>query len=274
MRVVVTHDVDHLSVWEHWRDLVLPKFLGLSIYELLTKRSPVKEFKYRLAEILKNEWNNIELLAKYDKRHGVSSAFYFAVNNGLGISYSLKQVRKEVRWLIKAGFEVGVHGICFEDFECMRKERETFESLTGLKEFGVRMHYLRSSEKTLPYLEHLGYLYDSTEYSETLKQPYVVGRIVEIPLHIMDTYLFSPFFRGFDLDVAIEYTENVIKHLGSNDVLVVLFHQRYFSRSFLKWREWYRWLVETLEDKKAEFTSPKEVVKWKLKRKLTALSQE
>ncbi len=266
MRVVITHDVDHLSVWEHWKDLVIPKFLGLSAYEVILRRSSLGEFRHRLKEILKNGWDNVESLAKYDKKHGVSSAFYFAVNNGLGISYSPKQAGKKVSWLIENGFEVGVHGICFDDFECMKKERKTFESISGFDEFGIRMHYLRSSERTLPYLERLGYLYDSTEYSETLKQPYKVGEIVEIPLHIMDTYLFSPFFKGFTLDEAVEYTENLLKRLGPDDVFVVLFHQRHFSRSFFKWMEWYRWLVENLDDKGAEFVSPMEVAKWKSER--------
>ena len=264
MRVVVTHDVDHLSVLEHWGDMVIPKFIGLSLIEWKKGLISGDELLYRFKEITKNEWDNIKKLARYDMKHSVNSAFYFAMSKGLGISYSTKKSGKRISWLIKNGFEVGVHGIEYENFDKMKKEFEKFRSLSGMDTFGIRMHYLRNSQKTFENLQHLGYIYDSTIYSEDLKQPYLIGKLVEIPLHLMDTYLFSPFFKSMSFEEAVEYTESIMKKVPENGVFVILFHQRYFSKSFMRWMEWYRWLIETCEDRGYEFINPMEVAKWKL----------
>ena len=260
MRVVVTHDVDHLSVYEHLGDLVIPKFISLSLIELWKGLIAIDEFKKRLNELLRNGWNNIGALVKFDKKHGISSTFFVAVEKGLGISYSLESAEQVIKFLTKEDFDVGLHGINYNNFALMKQEMNKFREISGLEEFGIRMHYLRRSESTLELLNELGYLFDSTVYDENLRQPYPVGRMLEIPLHIMDTYLFSPFYRAFTLESAIEYTETLIKKAREeNKTLVILLHQRHFSPSFSRYMEWYKWIIETAQDLGAEFLSCREV---------------
>ena len=48
MKVIISHDVDHITVSEHKRDLVIPKFLVRNIIELTIGTITSKEFFLRL----------------------------------------------------------------------------------------------------------------------------------------------------------------------------------------------------------------------------------
>ena len=59
MKIIISHDVDHLSVKEHLlNDLYLPKLFIRDIYHLLFSRISFGEYLLRLKEILnRNIWD-------------------------------------------------------------------------------------------------------------------------------------------------------------------------------------------------------------------------
>ena len=69
-----------------------------------------------------------------------------------------------------ATFDVGVHGIEFDNYDGIKKEHRLFQELSGLKNFGMRMHYLRNSGNTVELLNQVGYIFDSTLYK--LENPF------------------------------------------------------------------------------------------------------
>jgi len=212
-----------------------------------------RTFRKRISGLWRESaWNNLEELLEFDREHGVRSTFFVAVSRGRGISYSLDQARRAIRLIRRKGFDVGVHGIAYDDVKKMREEHKVFREISGLNNFGSRIHYLKMGKHSLDHLSKIGYLFDSTEFSTELKQPYRYGNILEIPLHIMDTYLFSPFYKGYSLEQAIDYTKGTIKNAG-NKIVNILLHQRHFSDEFPKYKKWYKWFVEYCQESSYNF---------------------
>lgn len=74
MKIIISHDIDHLSVKEHFGDLILPKFVGLCMIELLKKNISFGTFKKRISGLWKEKaWNNLEEVIKFDKDHSLVS---------------------------------------------------------------------------------------------------------------------------------------------------------------------------------------------------------
>lgn len=111
VKLIISHDVDHLSVKEHSEDLVLPKFFGLCGIELLKGNISFGTFGERLSALSREDaWNNLEELIEFDREHGVKSTFFVAVENGLGISYDLPQAEGAINLIKNSGFDLGAHG--------------------------------------------------------------------------------------------------------------------------------------------------------------------
>jgi len=164
MKVIISHDVDHITVWEHKKDLIIPKFLARSSIELINRSISGEEYLLRLKNIINNKWQNIEELMRFDKQNGIPSTFFVGVNNGLGLSYPLRDAEYWSKKILENGFDVGIHGIAYNNFNDMKKEFETFSQISGQERFGIRMHYLRNDTRTLELLSKVGYYFDSTLY--------------------------------------------------------------------------------------------------------------
>jgi ABC-type uncharacterized transport system YnjBCD ATPase subunit len=61
----------------------------------------------------------------------------------------------------------------------------------------------------------------------------------------------------------IKMTERKLDELYKKDIkyVSILFHDRYFSDSFLTWKNWYIWLIEYLKENKIDFISYKDAIK-------------
>ena len=164
MKVIISHDVDHIKVWEHKRDLIIPKFIARSFIEFVLGYISFFELKNRGKSIIENRWQNLEELLQFDKENDVPSTFFIGVNNGVGLSYSLKNAKLWIKIIQQKGFDVGVHGIAFDDYIVIEKEYELFKDILKSNNFGIRMHYIRSTSKTLDFLNRAGYLFDSSLY--------------------------------------------------------------------------------------------------------------
>jgi hypothetical protein len=148
MKVIFSHDIDHLTVKEHLSDTIIPKFIIRNKIELFTGKISFKEFNLRIKKLFKNKLNNIEELIKYNEKHDIPGTFFIGVNNGVGLNYSLELASEWISFITKSGVDCGVHGIAYDKYEDVKKEYDLFKSISGLTDFGIRMHYLRNDKNT------------------------------------------------------------------------------------------------------------------------------
>lgn len=264
MKIIISHDVDHMTVWEHlFKDLILPKFIVRNILELLVGKITLKQFFHRHGDLFTNKWQRIEEVMNYNKSMGFTSTFFIGVNNGVGLSYPLHHVKKWVPIIRKRGFEAGVHGIDFDAYDKVKKEFEIFKEIFGSDNFGIRMHYLRATEDTYTYLEKSGYKYETTR--EGFENPFKTGDMWNFPLQIMDGWALgaNENIQSSTLEEAKEYTIAQLKKAKQHNLKYcsILFHDRYFSSSFQNWKDWYVWLIEYLKAEGYEFISYQNAIK-------------
>lgn len=256
MKVIISHDIDHMTVWEHLpKDLILPKFIVRSNIELLKGKIQLAEYFNRHTDFIANKWQGIKEVMDFNDSVGIKSTFFIGVNNGVGLSYPLKHVRKWVPTIQQRGFEIGVHGINFQSYDAIKYEYDLFKEIVGNENFGIRMHYLRKNETTFKNIEKVGYQYDATE--QGFKNPFKIGDMWEFPLQIMDGWIINGKnrYQTRTLEEAKKTTlEEIEKAKDAKlNYLSILFHDRYMSKSFKTWKNWYVWLIQYLIQEGFEF---------------------
>ncbi len=255
MKIIISHDVDHITALEHKKDLIIPKQIIRSLIELGSGYISASETKGRLQSIIQNKLQNLKELLNFDKEFGIPSTFFVAVANGKGLSYSLENAEFWIKTITTEGFDVGVHGIAFDGYDRIKHEFDTFKQIAGLSQFGIRMHYLRRTPKTLNLLSDAGYVYDST--INELRNPYKIDAMWEIPLHLMDVHIFARNARwqNQDLEQAIGATKKRLEKAYDDGVkfFTILFHDNVFNDGFRTRKNWYIWLVNYLRDNELKF---------------------
>ena len=261
VKIIISHDVDHLYPSDHWNDLIFPKLWIRSTLELVRGKINLQTWGYRLISIFQKRLNRIPEVAQFDQENGIPSEFFFGMDNALGLSYKQQKAKYWIEFLDQKGFGVGVHGINFVDYEKIKNEFNDFKKISGIDSFGIRMHYVRSNESTLKNLSKTGYHFDTTDFNKEkvdLKSPYKIASMWEFPLHIMDNYIMA---KG--LNAAQEQT---IESLTMADKLklpyfTILFHDYLFnSKTYPKYKEWYIWLICYLKSENYLFISYKEAI--------------
>jgi len=257
MKVIVSHDVDHLTVWEHNRDLFIPKHIVRSIIEYLTGSVQAKELVRRFANIRNNQFNNIDNLMKYDKNFRIPSTFFIGVNKGKGLNYSIQNASHWIRKILQNGLDVGVHGIAYDNLSQIKFEHDLFREISNISDFGIRMHYLRGDQKTIRYLHEAGYLFDASVYS--VQNPFKYIGIWEFPLNIMDAHIFhhGRKWQNWNLDRMKEATKVLIGEVLKKrmEYCSLLFHDCFFHDSFKTKKDWYTWIIQYLKGEGFEFVN-------------------
>ena len=192
------------------------------------------------------------------------------------MAQGISQLR--IQKLLAAGCEVGLHGIdAWIDDSEGREELEEIRRLTGAAEIGVRMHWLyydqqsprglgegRSGyDSTIGYNETVGYRAGTTQ----VYKPLEASRLLELPLHVMDTALFYPLIlvcprerRGSRLG---RMADNAVRFGGC---LTINWHDRSVAPERL-WDEPYRDLIEDLKSRGAWFATAGQAISWFRKRR-------
>ncbi len=258
MKAIVSHDIDHITVFEHlFKDAIIPKFMTRMHIELLNGKISMREYLLRWADFFKNKWQNIDELITFNNINSMPSSFFIAVNKGIGLNYSNTAALLWIEQMKNRHCEIGIHGIEFDNFPAIEQEYNLFKSFTGRGPFGIRMHYVRNNQQTFELLEKAGYRYDSTEHA--FKNPYKIGRMWEFPFQIMDGWIIEngKKWQSLDLKRSKEKTLAIIDKAQANNLsyLGIDFHDRYFSHSFNTWLEWYIWLVDYLKTNRIEFVN-------------------
>jgi hypothetical protein len=256
MKAIISHDIDHISVWEHlFKDTIIPKHIARMHIELVKGKISMREYLLRWSDFYKNKWQNIDELITFNNIHGLPSSFFMAVNKGVGLNYSNEAALLWIQQIQKRNCELSIHGIEFDNFNAMQGENNLFQSLSKQNKFGIRMHYVRNSNDTFLMLDKLNYTFDSTQQS--FLNPFKIGKMWEFPIQIMDGWVIEnkkP-WQSLNLNEAKDATVRLIdKSYEYNlNYLNIDFHDRYFSYAYETWLNWYIWLVEYLKKNEIGF---------------------
>ncbi len=264
MKIIISHDVDHLYPREHiFKDLIIEKMWVRSLIHLCQRKISFKTFIYRLSILFRKKMHNIDELMEFDEKHKIPSVFFFGMDNVLGMSYTRAKA-KDVLLRVKAkGFDIGVHGVDYLSSSKIKREHDYFEELSGMSDFGVRNHYVRFDDDTFKKQNDAGYIFDSTWFNKKnveLRAPYKVGNMWEFPLHIMDAYVCIP----GKVEEGINNTIEMIKKAESLGMpyCIILFHDTGFNDSYdPELKQWYEKTILFLEENNYEFISYRDAIK-------------
>ncbi len=255
MKIIVSHDVDHLFRNDHYKDLIYPKLWVRSTIEVLKRKYGVKEYLYRNLTAFSKIRHKIPEVIEFDRSQGIPSTFFFGMANGLGMSYSLERAKPVIHYVAEQGFDVGVHGIAYSDKDKIKEEYERMKKILGRDDFGIRTHYVRFDDETFSLFNKTGYLFDTSEFDKMagccFKAPYKIGNMWEFPLSIMDGYL------PLELDKKKVVTLALIKKAEMQGLpyLTILFHDYQFCKGYQTEKNWYIWLMKWFVENKYEFIS-------------------
>lgn len=299
----LTHDIDHPALRNHWFDHTMFGFLyratiatGLSVSR---GRKPPRNLwlNLRAAFLLpfvhlgwaRDYWGDFDRYLEMET--GNHSTFFVIPRkdyagrtaNGLcppmrACRYDLDQLLPQLKKIVAADSEVGVHGLdAWVDADAGRDEREKVAQCIGQSELGVRMHWLCFDENSPAKLDRAGFTYDSTVgYRETVGyrsgtiqvyKPPGVKRLLELPLHIMDTALFYPAYLNLPEDGArhmVRSLMNDAERLGGT--LTINWHDRSISPERL-WDSFYLDLIKELMRRNAWLPTAARAVAWFRKRR-------
>ncbi|MBI1305698.1 MAG: hypothetical protein GC181_03680 [Bacteroidetes bacterium] len=259
MKIILSHDVDHLNWKEHYfRDLYLPGTLYRNTRALLNGSIDIKLYIKRLR--LRGNINSLSDLVKFYEQKELKATFFFGMANALKLSYHHKEAAPWIKMLIENGHDVGVHGIEVKNGKNIKYEYESFKQLSGLESFGIRTHYLRLSGYTYSQFEQEGYTFDSSV--QGLFFPFKIGSMWEIPISIMDASLVKNFMTNLNEEEWKSKSQNVLESAEKMGLpyFVINVHDNYLSPEYNTIKSWYVNLVEDLQNKGYEFITFKEAV--------------
>jgi hypothetical protein len=299
----LTHDVDHAGIRNHKWDHTMFGFLYRatvgSLMDVFSGKKSAKQLmlNWRAAFSLpfvhlgltKDFWYQFDRYLGIEK--GLNSTFFVIpikndpgqIADGLGhakraVRYDIAEIKDQLQRVLVAGHEIGLHGIdAWCDSAKGREERQCISHLTHSPEVGVRMHWLYFDEQSPATLEQAGFSYDSTVgYNETVGYragttqaflPLQLTKMIELPMHVMDTALFFPSYLGLspkDAEgVFDELIENAARFGGA---LTVNWHDRSIAPERL-WDNSYIKLLDELKGRNAWFATASQTVSWFRKRR-------
>lgn len=240
MKIILSHDIDHLNGLEHWRDLYWPGVWFRGAIALFERKVSAKTYFERAIP-----WQRLERIKEVlelDQSVGARPTFFVGMSNGLRLSYSQKAIQSHIDFLMARNIPVGLHGMAYDEFESMDAEHKFYYRLTEKKPVGIRNHYLRCSDNTLNFMSKIGYCFDSTTYN--MQPPFQVDEMWEFPITLMDVNL------GVDTSLDEKKEKSISKYeeaINTNLPYFVLnFHDNYFSAAYPSMKTWYAWFIRFL----------------------------
>lgn len=299
----LTHDVDFAGVRFHRIDRTIVGFLSRATFGSLSR---LARGDIRLHEMFANfaavmslpfvylgaapdffdnflQYARLEGTARstfylipFKNKHGRDAAGKIA--KGRACRYDLDDIRHQVRALSRRGCEIGLHGLDgWRDVLHATAERRRITEATGFEPTGVRMHWLWKDKYSTARLEDAGFDYDSTcGYNECVGfragttqvfRPLGVHRLLELPLHIMDTALFYRSYLALTAVRAKTVIDEMFaeaRHTGG--VLTVNWHDRSLGPERF-WGNIYSHILDLSSCADCWRATAAEVVRWFRKRR-------
>jgi hypothetical protein len=294
----LTHDVDHVGIRNHKFDHTMFGFLyratAGSVLDVCAGKKNLGQLGRNISAALRLPFVHLGLARdfwyQFDQytaiEAGRPSTYYVIPKKGeAGLDaqgrrmarraarYDAADLRDILQRLETAGKEVTVHGLdAWRDTAAGCDERGRIGELVNRDTTGIRMHWLYFDAGAPEKLEAAGFLYDSTSgYNGTVGyragtvqvfKPLTTQRLLELPMHIMDTALFYPSYLNLSpkqADAAVRpLIENAVRFGG---VLTVNWHDRSLAPERL-WGDFYGQLIGQLQGKKAWFATAAQAVAW------------
>jgi hypothetical protein len=300
----LTHDVDHPSICRHKWDHTMFGFLYRAIFGSLSNffrgRIPVQDLLTNWAAALKlpfvymgfadDFW--LDFQDRYrEADEGLCSTFFvipFKNHPGRDAQgqapsyrasrYCARDIATAIGKILARGSEVGLHGIdAWTDRSKGLEEFEEIRQLTGQLKIGARMHWLYYDQQSPEALEQAGAAYDSTiGYRETVGyragttqvyKPLQAARLLELPMHIMDTALFYPAYLGLSSRGATKLISRMIDNVADfGGCITINWHDRSLAPERV-WDACYRDLVQNMKKRGAWFATAGQATAWYQKRR-------
>ncbi|MGA9061700.1 MAG: hypothetical protein WB341_08555 [Terracidiphilus sp.] len=307
----LTHDVDHPSIANHIWDHTIFGFLYRAVLgstlDLFRSRISFRQLFGNWAAALRLPFVYMGLANDFwggfaDRYLGVekgvpSTYFVIPFRDDPGTvsarpaakrraaRYCAKEIADTIQKIIAAGCEVGLHGIdAWLDSARGVAEIEEIARLTGTKGLGVRTHWLYYDEQSPAVLEHAGARYDSTVgYSETVGyrsgttqayKPANASRLLELPMHVMDTALFYPAYLNLSQRQAAPLLERIVDDaMKFGGCITINWHDRSLAPE-RGWESCYRKLLENLKRRGAWFATCGQAISWFQMRRAAVFENE
>jgi hypothetical protein len=305
--VCLTHDVDHVGIRNHKCDHTMFGFLYRAIIgslvnfcrgwrpvgHLATNWIAAFSLPFVHLGLAKDFWNQLDHYLDFEK--GLASTFFIIPRKGdpgkdangpasskRAARYDIAEIADQIQRLMTAHCEIGLHGIdAWQDPVKGRLELEAIRQLTGATDIGVRIHWLFFGDESPATLEKAGFSYDSTVgYNEAIGyragttqvfKALDVERMMELPMHIMDTALFFPTHMNLSPKQAGKAVSVLVENASRfGGVLTVNWHDRSIAPERL-WGDTYVGLVEELKSREAWFATASDAVSWFRKRRSAAI---
>lgn len=304
----LTHDVDHPGIRNHKCDHTMFGFLYRaiigSLIDFCRGRRSIRQvaanwmaafsLPFVHLGLARDFWDQFDRYIEIEK--GLNSTFFIIPKKGnpgrsangpapytRATRYEVSEIQNQLQQLISAQREIALHGIdAWCDASKGRAELQTIRQLTGESDVGVRMHWLFFQDESPATLERAGFSYDSTVgYNETVGyragttqvfKPLEVKRMLELPMHIMDTALFYPLHMNLSPKEARAAVNTLVENVSRfGGVLTVNWHDRSIAPERL-WDDLYRELLENLKSKEAWFPTAAQAVSWFRKRRSAVIT--
>lgn len=248
MKIILTHDIDHLMWSDHYfKDYYIPARIIRNFISLLNRQISFNLFFKRMK--MWGRMHRIPELLNFYKDLNIKANFFIGMDNALGLSYNYKKTEKIIRSIQNDGHFLGVHGIDCRTNKGITKELSRFQEISDIKALGYRTHYLRWSGYTYSILENHNIQFDSSMMG--LFKPYKVGSLWEIPISIMDVSVVERAQENNNIDLWNKNTNIIFEKALNNNIpyFVINFHDVYFDSQFFTMKEWYKNLVFELQKK-------------------------
>ncbi len=295
----LTHDVDFYGIRRHGLDRTLAGFVARAsvgtLMDLIKQRRTLSEALRNWAALASlpfvhlglapDFWRPFEDYAGVESpRHStfflVPTKGHAGVAPGGGVEaaravpYEVSEIRTPATHAVARGSELAVHGVdAWRDADAGRRELQEITSVTARPSAGVRMHWLYFDAGSPRTLEAAGFDYDST-YGFNDAVGYRAGtsqvfrlpgaeRLLELPLSIMDSSLFSTGRMALAADQAHALTRQILANARQfGGTVVINWHGRSLAPERL-WDTFYQTLLNDLrKGGRAWFATATEAVDW------------
>ncbi len=295
----LTHDVDFFGIRRHGLDRTMAGFLyrasiGSLIDLVRGRRSPVEVIQNWLAllslpfvflRLMPDFWRPFDDYAKAEA--GLRSTFFlvpFKDRPGFApdgvtkawraVPYGIGEIQPDIMKAAANGSEFGVHGIdAWRDPAAGAEELRQLRTVTGQETVGVRMHWLYFDTDSHTTLEKAGFDYDSTwGYNEAVGyragtsqvfRPTSCENLMELPMTIMDSALFSAGRMNLDRREALQLCTGIVKNARQfGGTLVINWHERSLAPERLWGRAYMEFFEMIRKGERVWFATAGDAVEW------------
>jgi peptidoglycan/xylan/chitin deacetylase (PgdA/CDA1 family) len=306
----LSHDIDHPVLRNHRFDRTMFGYLNRATFGSLLNtargRRPISHLhrnwlaaaRLPLVQLglAKDSWSQFDRYLEIEA--GLHSTFFVIPKRGYAgqtidgkapaarsCKYTLNELQPQLERIRAAGNEVGLHGIdaWLDADEAVDEQARVIEA-HKVGEIGVRMHWLYFDRSSPAILDKSGFSYDSTvgyngavgfrSGTTQVYRPFGVVKLLEIPLHIMDTALFYPDYLNLGYKEATKIVDGLIDEVSTlGGVLTFNWHDRSIAPERC-WDDFYEEILRKLLERRAWCPTMSNAVAWFRKRRSSSLKFE